>query len=158
MKRYLCTAATGLVASLYGHAAAADISPDDLLAAYQEQGFDFIEITVGLDQIKVEAIEGTQQLEVIYDRETGVIIETEQEAADAEDVGRTGSEIRSRPRNFTDDDDDDEDDDEDDDDDDDDDDDHRGDDSGSGSGSDDDDEDDDEDDDDDDDGDDDDDD
>lgn len=75
---------------------------DQLVGAYQERGFDFIEIQQGLSQIKVEATMNGQTVEVIYDAVTGVILDSEVYTADASDLNRTGLEIRQRDRDFED--------------------------------------------------------
>ena len=74
----------------------------------QAQGYDFIEIKNGLTQIKVEAIRGTEKLEIVYDRETGEVLKREVQRAASGEVGRSGIEIDTRNRDFLDDDEDDE--------------------------------------------------
>jgi len=110
MKRFfmMTTAAGALIA---GPALAQDMV-ERLVAEYEARGFEFIEVQRGLTQIKVEATMDGQTIEVIYDSETGDILEYETNLADAEDSARSGLEISSRNRDFTDDDDDDDDDDE----------------------------------------------
>lgn len=105
-------------------AAFAAIDGNALADAYLADGYTFVEVKVGPTQTKVEAIKDGIKVEVIYDNETQDVIKREEEAADAEDAGRTGKEVRVVKRDFEDDgdrkgrkDDDDEDDDDDDDDD-----------------------------------------
>ena len=53
------------------------ITADELVAAYQAEGYTKIEVKTGLTQIKVEAIMGTTKVEVIYDAATGAILKQE---------------------------------------------------------------------------------
>lgn len=91
--------------ALSSAAAQADEFTDAVLAKFQARDFDFIEIKEGPSQLKVEAIRGTQKLEVIYDRATGAILKQEQESADADEIGRVGVEIDRGNGDFLDDDD-----------------------------------------------------
>lgn len=88
--------------ALWSVAAQADGFTDAVLAKFQERDFDFIEVKEGPTQVKVEAIRGTQKLEVIYDRATGNILKQEQEAADADEIGRSGVEFDRRSADFLD--------------------------------------------------------
>ena len=101
--------------SLWAGASNADQFTDDVIATFQEMGFDYIEVKEGITQLKVEAIQGSEKYEVIYDRATGTILKQETERADADEIGRSGVEIDRRARDFLDDDDDDSRDDDDDD-------------------------------------------
>lgn len=91
--------------TLYAGAAFAAINGNQLADDYLAEGYDFVEVKVGLTQTKVEAIRGTTKVEVIYDNETFAIIKTERETADGDDVGRTGKQVRNIGRDFEDDDD-----------------------------------------------------
>ena len=102
--------------ALWMGAAHADDFTDTIVANLKELGYNYIEIKNGPSQVKVEAIRGDEELEVIYDRATGKILKQETERADADDRGDSGIEIRSTDRDFLDDDDDGRDDDYDDDD------------------------------------------
>ncbi|MFC3086062.1 PepSY domain-containing protein [Tabrizicola soli] len=130
LKTGLMLFAAAAVSANMAHAA---ISGDDLAQAYLAQGYDYVEVKVGPTQTKVEAVKGSAKVEVVYDNETGGILKQEQEVAEGDDLGKTGSEITTVGRDFEDGDDDGSDDDEDDDQDDDDgsSDDHGGDDDGS---------------------------
>jgi len=110
--RLMLFAAAAALSVNMAHAA---ISGTDLAQAYLSQGYDYVEAKVGPTQTKVEALKGSAKVEVVYDNETGSILKQEQEVADGDDLGKTGSEIRTVERDFEDgDDDDDRDDDEDD--------------------------------------------
>lgn len=88
--------------ALSSAAVQADQFTDAVLAKFQARDFDFIEIKEGRTQLKVEAIRGTQKLEVIYDRATGAILKQEQERADADEIGRVGVAFDRRNRDFLD--------------------------------------------------------
>ncbi|NNL18674.1 MAG: PepSY domain-containing protein [Boseongicola sp.] len=99
-------------------AAHADEFTDKIVTNLQDLGYDYIEIKNGPSQVKVEAIRGTEELEVIYDRLTGEILKQEIESTEGDDIGQSGVDISNRNRDFLDDDDDGRDDDDDDNDDD----------------------------------------
>ena len=80
-------------------AAHAQIDPQALANDYFQQGYSRVEITVGPGDVKVEAINGATQVEVVYDRATGAIISRESGPASLRDQFRTGLEIRERDRN-----------------------------------------------------------
>lgn len=80
----------------------ADGFTDSVVSNLQELGYDFIEVQDGINQVKVEAIRGTDKLEVIYDRASGRILKQEREQAEAGEVGRTGVQVRNRNRDFVD--------------------------------------------------------
>lgn len=131
MKRKL--RALGLVALLVTTSAqiASALTTDDVIAAFEADGFTRIEVKQGPTQIKVEAIRGTEKVETIYDAETGEVLKSEVETVGPNENVTPGISIRNRDKDFVDvgeddDDDDDDEDDNDDDDDDDDDDDHGG--------------------------------
>ena len=88
--------------ALWSTAAHADKFTDAVIERYQELGFDYIEVKEGVSQLKVEAIRGSQKYEVIYDRSTGRILKQETEAAEADEIGRSGVEIDTRRRDFID--------------------------------------------------------
>lgn len=106
-------------------AASADPFTDQIVSAYRDAGYQYIEIETDGDVVEVEATANGLTTEVVYDRATGAIVERKVRNADDDDANRSGVEIREREEEFEDDDDDDQgrDDDDDDDDDNDDDDD-----------------------------------
>ncbi len=81
--------------------AMADVSAQDLVAAYQANGYTKIEVTTGLTQIKVEAIMGNSKVEVIYDAVTGAILKQESGWAKRSERG-TGIEVKSEDHDFLD--------------------------------------------------------
>jgi len=101
MKPYVKLAA---VFTMIGTVASADAFSDKIIANLQDLGYEYIEIRNGPTQVKVEAIRGDSKLEVIYDRESGVIIEREVDDADPEDTGKSGVSVRDANSDFSDDD------------------------------------------------------
>lgn len=87
---------------LSGGMAMAALNTEAVVAGLQADGYTWIEVKRGPTQVKIEAVRGTEKIETIYDRATGVVIEREVEVADGDDLGRTGVEIRDRSRDFTD--------------------------------------------------------
>lgn len=107
--------------ALSAGAAFAAIDGGKLADDYLAEGYSFVEVKIGPTQTKVEAIKDGRKVEVVYDNATGKIIKQENEAADSDDAGRTGKDIKTVKKDFEDGDDDNDDDDHGDDDDDDDD-------------------------------------
>ncbi len=93
----LTTAATALSAA----AAFAEINAQDVVSAYQAEGFTRVEVKTGPTQVKVEAIRGTAKREVVYDRATGAVLKTETERVNAGDDTAPGVEISRENRDFT---------------------------------------------------------
>lgn len=79
--------------------AAASITAEQLVAAYQAQGYTTIDVTTGVSQIKVEAVLNQTQVEVIYDMATGAILNQEQSVAGANDANQ-GVEIATANADF----------------------------------------------------------
>jgi hypothetical protein len=69
---------------------------DGLIANLQTQGFTSFEVKNGFSQSKVEAIRGTDKVEVVIDRATGTVLSTETGVASARDLGRVGISTRDR--------------------------------------------------------------
>jgi hypothetical protein len=66
----------------------------------QGLGYTYIEVETGPTQMKVEAVRGTDKLEVIYDLASGAILKQEREQAEGEYLGRTGVEFDVEDRDF----------------------------------------------------------
>lgn len=108
MKRKFLMLATA--ATFAGGAAWAEVSTQSIIDGFTAQGFTSIEIKRGPTEIKVEASDGTTEVEVIYDRETGEVLKQETHTVrEGEDMSR-GVSVRDRDEDFLDDDDDDDDD------------------------------------------------
>ena len=99
MKKTLISA---VIATFAGTMTYAQSATDQIINDLTSQGFERIEIDNGIGQIKVEAIRGTQKLEVVYDRATGSILKQEVERVHAGEDTRPGVEIRNRDRDFVD--------------------------------------------------------
>lgn len=97
MKRIFALAAA---LAFSGTMVAAAITPDDVIKTYQDAGYTRIEVTRGRTQIKVEAIKEGQQIEVVYDAETGNVIKTESGVADHSDDRTPGVKVKTRDRDF----------------------------------------------------------
>jgi hypothetical protein len=85
-----------------GHMAFAAISPDTIATDLAAQGYTRIEIKQGLTQIKVEAIRGTEKLEVIYDIETGAVLKSETGEVYQGENTSAGVEISTEDHDFVD--------------------------------------------------------
>ena len=81
------TAAVALSASV----AFAAVDGNAIADAYLAAGYDFVQVKVGPTQTKVEAIKGDSKIEVVIDNATGSSIKTEQEPADADEIGLSGA-------------------------------------------------------------------
>ena len=91
----------------------AALTTDTVVTDLTALGYTRIEIKTGPTQMKVEAIRGTEKLEVIYDIDSGDILKQEIESVDAGDDIAPGVEISTDDEDFVDGDDDDQDEDED---------------------------------------------
>lgn len=97
MKRIVAALALGLTMTAQtGFALTADEAVADLRAA----GFTRIEVKVGATQMKVEAIRGTEKLEVVYDRVSGAVLKSEVETVGAGETTAPGVSVRNRDRDF----------------------------------------------------------
>ena len=95
IRKHLLLSAALIVAAT---TAQAQINPQALADAYVAQGYSRVEVTVGPTDVKVEAISGATELEVIYDRATGAILSRESGPASLSDMRASGVEVRSRDR------------------------------------------------------------
>lgn len=97
MKRIVAALALGLTMTAQtGFALTADEAVADLRAA----GFTRIEVKVGATQMKVEAIRGTEKLEVVYDRVSGAVLKSEVETVGAGETTAPGVSVRNRDSDF----------------------------------------------------------
>lgn len=78
--------------------AAAAIDTPAVVAGYQTQGYTRIEVKTGLEQVKIEAIRGTEKLEIVYDADTGAVLKTEVGTVRVGEDTTPGVEIRDRRR------------------------------------------------------------
>lgn len=98
MKKLLLSAAFVLSAA----SAFAAVTANDLVTSYQADGFNAIEVTTGVTQIKVEAVKDGTKVEVIYDIASGAILKQEQKPARARDANDTSVEVQTSATDFTD--------------------------------------------------------
>ena len=89
-----------LVLVVAGGTAALALTPQEIADRYLAQGYTHIEIKQGLTQTKVEAIRGSEKLEIVFDRATGAILKSETEQASRAEMTRTGVTVRDRDRDF----------------------------------------------------------
>lgn len=80
----------------------ADAFADQVVADLQAQGYSVVEVELGPNQVKAEAIMGDTKIELVYDRATGEVLSREEEKADAEDMADTGLEIEQSASDFID--------------------------------------------------------
>lgn len=100
MKRTLMMTTAMVLVS--GTIAMAAVTGQGLGEKYRAQGFDYVEVRVGPSQIKVEAYRNGQEVETIYDRATGNVLEREIYSFDG-NPNATGLRIRNSDRDFLDD-------------------------------------------------------
>lgn len=72
------------------------LTPQEVAADLQAQGYERIEIRTRAGTIKAEAIRGTEKLEVIYDADTGAVLKTEVETVRPGENTAPGLSIRQR--------------------------------------------------------------
>jgi len=82
--------------TLTGSAAFAQSTVNGLIADLQAQGYTAFEVQNGATQSKVEAVRGTEKMEVVLDRATGTVMKSEIEQASLRDQSRTGIVTRDR--------------------------------------------------------------
>lgn len=80
--------------------AAFALTPDQVISDLQAQGYTRVEVRVGPTQMKVEAIKGTEKVEIIYDSATGTVLKTETEAVRPGENTAPGVSVRERGRDF----------------------------------------------------------
>ena len=97
MKKTILTLALGLMLSGQGAFA---LTADEVVTDLQAQGYTRTEVRVGPTQIKVEAIRGTEKLEVIYDKATGAVLKTEMDQVRLGENISPGVSVRDRNRDF----------------------------------------------------------
>jgi hypothetical protein len=97
-KLLMFTATTALFANMALAAIDTQALADGLIA----DGYTYVEIKVGPTQTKVEAVNETTKLEVVYDNETGAVISQETQAAGDDYAGQAGVEIDDSDEDFED--------------------------------------------------------
>ena len=83
-----------------GSMAFAALSTQEVIDGLSAQGYTRVEVKVGPTQTKVEAIRGTEKLEVVYDNASGDALKTEVGTVEAGDDTAPGVSIRNRTHDF----------------------------------------------------------
>ena len=99
MKRTLMLTTAMVLVS--GTIAVAAVTGQGLGEKYRAQGFDYVEVRVGPTQIKVEAYRSGEEVETIYDRATGNVLEREIYNFDG-NPNSTGLRVRDSNEDFLD--------------------------------------------------------
>lgn len=97
MKKTILTLAFGLLLSAQGAFA---LTAEQLVSDLQAQGYTRTEVRVGPSQIKVEAIRGTEKLEMILDKASGAILKSEVATVRFGENTAPGVSVRDRNRDF----------------------------------------------------------
>ncbi len=97
MKRKIALLALGLVFG--GHTAFA-VTTEAVIADLQAEGYSRVEVKVGLTQMKVEAIRGTEKLEMVVLSETGQVLKSEAGQVRPGENTTPGVSVRERNRDF----------------------------------------------------------
>lgn len=88
--------------ALSAPAAFAEIDTDGLIGRFQDDGYTTIEVTRGLTQTKVEAINQDSKVEVVFDNASGQVLDQEFDTPEADDDTQPGVTVRDRNRDFVD--------------------------------------------------------
>jgi hypothetical protein len=99
MKRLLLSAALAFAGTM----SMAAITSDTIIKDLQAQGFSRIEVKIGATQIKVEAIRGTDKVEMIYDAATGDVLKREVGTVGEDDNTTPGVDVKNGKGDFLDD-------------------------------------------------------
>lgn len=86
--------------SIIGGGAFALVTTDSVIQELSASGYTRIEVANGPTQMKVEAIRGTEKLEVVYDTATGNVLKSETDTVDADENTTPGVQVRTRDRDF----------------------------------------------------------
>ena len=104
MKKLPTLLAAMLLSAGIASTASADAFTDQVVADLTAKGYTHIEIKVGATTVKVEANNGTNTVEVTYDKATGEIIKSESGRVGAGDDTAPGVEVETGDDNGSDDD------------------------------------------------------
>jgi hypothetical protein len=97
IKKTVVMLAAGLILS--AHMAVA-LTPNEAIAELQAAGYSRIEVKVGPTQMKVEAIRGTEKVELVYNRATGTLLKRGVETLRPGENTASGVFVRERGRDF----------------------------------------------------------
>lgn len=90
----------GLAALFLSATGALALSTQDLIDRFSADGFTRIEVKSGPTQTKVEAVRGTEKVEVVYDNASGSVLKREVEMLAPGRVPAPGIEVDTRDRDF----------------------------------------------------------
>lgn len=76
------------------------ITPDEIISDLQAEGYTRVEVRVGPNQIKVEAIRGDIKIEKIMDSTTGALLKSESYRVGSDENTSPGVSVRERDRDF----------------------------------------------------------
>lgn len=97
MKRKIATLALGLV---FGGQMAFAVTTESVIADLQAEGYSRVEVKVGPTQMKVEAIRGTEKLEMVVQNETGQVLKSEAGQVRLGENTTPGVSVRERNGDF----------------------------------------------------------
>lgn len=101
MKAISLTATLAAAAlTLSAPALRAEVSIQSIVDNLNAEGFSQIEITTGPTQVRAEAYDGTQRIEVVYDRATGAILRQEQTRERSRTEVQAGVELHTSTQDF----------------------------------------------------------
>lgn len=89
-----------LILLLSGGAASAQVDVNALASELQAQGFTRIQMRETPNQLKVEAIRGTEKVETIYDKSTRAVLKTETDKVGVFENTSPGVTLQQRNRDF----------------------------------------------------------
>lgn len=98
----ITTAVAAIALGAFATQSLADAFADKIVADLQSEGYRVIEVELGPNQVKAEAIKGETKVELVYDRTTSAELSREEETADAEDMTGTGIEYEQSTSDFVD--------------------------------------------------------
>ena len=80
--------------------ASAGTTPQNVIADFRAQGYERIDLRNGTSQIRVEAIRGTERVDVVIDKATGRVLAQEVGVIRVSDNRRPGVRVRDRDGDF----------------------------------------------------------
>jgi len=98
-RRFALTVTTAM---FLGTSAWADAFTDQIVTNLQQLGYTYIEVKDGPTQVKVEAVQGGQKIELVFDRSTGAILKQQVGRSSFADRNKSGVEVDQTNRVFVD--------------------------------------------------------
>jgi len=97
MKKTIATASLMMGVSTF---AMAQTVSEQVISQLRGEGFTYFEVKNGPTQVKIEAIRGNEEVEVIYDLATGALLKQEMGRAGADEQGLSGIETDQEDEDF----------------------------------------------------------